>query len=163
LPLLYGIVVLVGVAWAFDSPSRAALLPTLVPRDAFPRAVTIASTNQALAFTTGPVACGWTIAAAGIGSVYALDALLVPTSLVAASPAGLLVLRAPTRDGGGPALTLRAIREALAFVRRHQVMLGCMLLDMLAVVFGGAAALLPVYATDILRVGARGYGVLAAS
>jgi MFS family permease len=158
LPLLYGIVVLVGVAWAFDSPSRAALLPTLVPRDAFPRAVTIASTNQALAFTTGPVACGWTIAAAGIGSVYALDALLVATSLAA-----LVVLRSPTRDGGGTALTLGAIREALAFVRRHQVILGCMLLDMLAVVFGGAAALLPVYATDILRVGARGYGVLAAS
>jgi MFS family permease len=158
LPLLYGIVVLVGVAWAFDSPSRAALLPTLVPRDAFPRAVTIASTNQALAFTTGPVACGWTIAAAGIGSVYALDALLVATSLAA-----LLVLRSPARDGGGAALTVGAIREALAFVRRHQVILGCMLLDMLAVVFGGSAALLPVYATDILRVGARGYGVLAAS
>ena len=44
-------VLLVGVAWAFESPSRAALLPTLVPRRSFPRAVTIASTNQALAFT----------------------------------------------------------------------------------------------------------------
>ncbi len=53
LPLLYATVVAVGAAWAFDSPSRAALLPTLVARDAFPRAVTIAATNQALAFTTG--------------------------------------------------------------------------------------------------------------
>jgi MFS family permease len=158
LPLLYAMVVLVGVAWAFESPSRAALLPTLVPRRSFPRAVTIASTNQALAFTTGPVVCGWTIAAANIGTVYALYGALLAGSLVA-----LLLLRAPRVATAGPTTNVRAIGEALAFVRREQVILGCMVLDMLAVVFGGAAALLPIYATDILRVGARGYGLLASS
>src|SRR5216110_4036310 len=94
LPLLYATVVAVGAAWAFDSPSRAALLPTLVARDAFPRAVTIAATNQALAFTTGPALCGWVIAAAGVGSVYAVQA-----GLIAASLAALALMRGGRRIG----------------------------------------------------------------
>jgi MFS family permease len=158
LAMLYAVVALVGVAWAFDSPSRAALLPTLVPREDFPRAVTIASTNQALAFTTGPALGGWVIAAAGVGSVYAVMALLVAASL-----ATLWFLPSRRQQRTGAVVTLRAIREGLGFVRRQPVVLGCMTLDMLAVVFGGAAALLPIYATEILRVGAAGYGLLTSS
>jgi MFS family permease len=158
LPLLYGVVAVVGIAWALDSPSRAALLPTLVPRETFPRVVTIASTTQALAFTTGPVLCGWVIASAGIGAVYA-----VQTGLVAASLGALTFVRSRRRDGVAGTLSLHAVLEGLRFVRRQPVVLGCMLLDMLAVIFGGAAALLPIYATDILRVGPRGYGLLSAS
>ena len=159
LPLLYAVVALGAVAWAFDSPSRAALLPTLVSRQAFPRAVTIASTVQALSFATGPAVCGWVIAAAGVGTVYAVQVWLI---------AGALAALAALRVGGrapGPAraVSLRAIREGLAFVRRQPVVLGCMTLDMFAVIFGGANALLPVYATDILGVGPRGYGILAAA
>jgi MFS family permease len=155
---LYAVVVLVGVAWALDSPSRAALLPALVPRASFPRAVTIASTNQALAFTTGPLIGGWVIARSGIASAYAVQAMLVAASLVA-----LAFLRAPHAPAVGGAMSLRAIREGLGYVRRNPVILGCMSLDMLAVIFGGATALLPIYATDILRVGATGYGLLTAS
>jgi len=158
LPLLYAMVVAVGAAWAFDSPSRAALLPTLVARDAFPRAVTIAATNQALAFTTGPALCGWVIAAAGVASVYAVQAGLIGGSLAA-----LALLRAGRRATAGGVVSLAAIREGLRFVRRNPVVLGCMTLDMFAVIFGGAAALLPIYATDILRVGPRGYGLLTSS
>src|SRR5947207_1934347 len=58
LPLLYGVVMIVAATGAFDSPARASILPTLVTRDEFPRAVTIASTNQALAFATGPAIAG---------------------------------------------------------------------------------------------------------
>jgi MFS family permease len=158
LPLLYAAVLLISVAWAFDSPSRAALLPTLVAPERFPRAVTIAATNQALAFTTGPAVAGWVIAAGGVGTVYA-----VQFGLIAASLGTLAFLRAGRRTAARGAVTLRAIAEGLRFVRRNQVVLGCMLLDMLAVVFGGAAALLPIYATDILHVGARGYGLLTSS
>ena len=71
LPLLYAMVVAASVAWSLDSPSRAALLPTLVPRREFPRAVTIASTAQALAFATGPAACGLVIGTAGVAEAYA--------------------------------------------------------------------------------------------
>lgn len=158
LQLLYATVVLGAVANAFDFPARAALLPTLVAPGAFPRAVTAASTAQALAFVTGPALGGMVIAAAGIGSAYAVYVALILGSVV-----GLAVLELPSRRGTVSALSLRAVREGLQFVRRQPVILGCMLLDMLAVVFGGAAALLPLYAEDILRVGARGYGVLSAS
>ena len=60
-------------------------------------------------------------------------------------------------------MSWQAVREGLGFVRRNEVVLGCMTLDMFAVIFGGAVALLPVYANDILYVGARGYGILTAS
>jgi len=143
LPLLYATVVAVGVAWAFDSP---------------PRAVTIAATNQALAFTTGPALCGWVIAAADVASVYAVQAGLIAASLVA-----LALMGTRRRAAAGGVVSLAAIREGLAFVRRNPVVLGCMSLDMFAVIFGGAAALLPIYATEILRVGPRGYGLLTSS
>jgi MFS family permease len=156
--LLYAMIVLVAMAAAFDNPARAALLPTLVAREVFPQAVAIASTGQALAFVTGPAVCGVIIAEAGIASVYAAYVILITASV------GMLVLiRARPRQERGRAVTLRMIREGLAYVRRHQVILGCMTLDMFAVIFGGASALLPIYANDILRVGASGYGLLTSS
>jgi MFS family permease len=158
LPLLYAMILLVAVAAAFDNPSRAALLPTLVSREFFPRAVTITSTNQALAFVTGPAAGGLVIASFGVGTVYAVYAGLIIGSL------GALACIAPSQQAGGRgALSLQAIREGLSFVRRRQVLLGCMMLDMFAVIFGGASALLPIYANEILHVGARGYGLLTSS
>jgi hypothetical protein len=93
-----------------------------------------------------------------VGSVYALQAMLIAGSLLALA---FLRSRRGTSPSGG--MSLGAIREGLRFVRRNQVVFGCMLLDMLAVVFGGAAALLPIYATDILHIGARGYGLLTSS
>jgi MFS family permease len=158
LPLLYAMVLLVAVAGAFDSPARAALLPTLVPRELLARTVTIASTNQALAFATGPALAGILIAEAGIGAVYAGYAALVIGSIVAMAFVHPVV-QAPSRN----APSIAAIREGLGFVRRRQVVLGCMVLDMFAVIFGGAVALLPVYANDILHVGPRGYGLLSAA
>jgi MFS family permease len=158
LPVLYAVIVVVAAAGAFDSPARAALLPTLVPRAAFPRAVTIAATSQALAFATGPAVAGVLIAAAGVGSAYAVYAGLLAASLV-----GLAQLRPERPAGGTRAITVRAIREGLGFVRRSPVVLGCMTLDMLAVIFASATALLPIYASDILGVGPTGYGLLSSA
>jgi MFS family permease len=158
LVILYGVILLLACASTFDGPARAALLPTLVPREVFPRAVTIASTNQALAFASGPAVGGLLIAAAGIGAVYATYAVLICGSLAA-----LAFVRATRPEGPRGAPSLRAIRDGLSFVRRRPVVLGCMVLDMFAVIFGGAAALLPIYAQEILRVGPRGYGLLSSS
>lgn len=156
--VLYAMVFLVAIAGVFDNPARAALLPTLVAREVFPQAVAIGSTNQALAFVTGPTLCGQVIAHAGIASVYGLYVGLVGVSL-----ATLLFMRSRPLQASGRVVSLQAIREGLRFVRRHQVILGCMTLDMFAVIFGGASALLPIYANDILHVGASGYGLLTAS
>jgi MFS family permease len=158
LPLLYAAVLVVAVAAAFENPARAALLPTLVSRRAFPRAVTFASTVQALAFVSGPAAGGFIIAGAGIAAAYATYTVLVVSSFTA-----LAFLRSPAQPGTPRNISWQAVREGLAFVRHQQVVLGCMTLDMFAVIFGGASALLPIYATDVLRVGPQGYGVLSAS
>jgi MFS family permease len=156
--VLYGVVMLLAVASVFDGPARAALLPTLVPREVFPRAVTLASTHQALAFATGPALAGMVIGAAGVAAAYAAYAVLLAGSLVA-----LQFVRAGRPEGPRAAPSLRAIREGLGFVRRRPVVWGCMVLDMFAVIFGGANALLPIYAQDILHVGPHGYGLLSAS
>jgi len=158
LPLLYGMITVVAAAGAFDSPARMALLPSLVGREAFPRVVTLASTNQALAFAAGPAVGGLLIASAGIGALYAAYTALLLGSLVA-----LPLLRPGAQERVGRPLSLAVIREGLRFVRRQPVVLGCMTLDMFAVIFGGATALLPIYATDILQVGPRGYGLLTSS
>lgn len=158
LPVLYVAVFIAASAGAFENPARAALLPTLVTRDVFPRAVTLASTGQALAFMSGPATGGFVIAWAGIGAAYATTAGLLVMSLLC-----LAMLRPMQQPIEQRAMSWRAVREGLQFVRRNEVVLGCMTLDMFAVIFGGATALLPVYATDILQVGARGYGVLSSS
>ena len=155
---LYAAVFVVAAAGAFENPARAALLPTLVTRETFPRAVTLASTGQALAFMSGPASGGFVIAWAGIGAAYAAAAALLVVSLLC-----LAMLHPERQAGERRAMSWTAVREGLGFVRRNEVVLGCMTLDMFAVVFGGATALLPVYANDILKVGARGYGMLSAS
>jgi len=159
LPLLYALVVVVAAAAAFDNPARAALLPTLVPREVFPRVVTIAATTQALSFATGPALGGVLIGTAGIPAVYGTYALLVAGSIASLALLG----PRPPLGGAARAVSLSAILEGLRFVRRQPVVLGCMTLDMLAVIFGGATALLPVCATTILHVDAHGYGLLASS
>lgn len=158
LTALYATVVVVAAAGAFDNPARASILPTIVPRAVFPRAVTIAATNQALAFASGPALAGVLIAAGGPSIVYAAYGLLLAGSI-----GGVFFLPPIRSDGGGRAPTIRAVVEGLAFVRRRPVVLGCMALDMLAVIFGGVTALLPIYANEILRVGPQGYGLLTSS
>src|SRR2546428_7600515 len=81
LPFLYGMILLVAAAAAFDNPARASLLPALVSREAFPPAVTIAATSQALAFATGPAIAGLLIGAAGGGPAPPPSAPLIPASL----------------------------------------------------------------------------------
>jgi MFS family permease len=158
LGLLYGIVVAAACATAFDSPARMAFLPSLVGREAFPRVATIASTNQALAFATGPAAAGVLIAEAGSAAAYAGYAALIVVSILT-----LAALPSPPVAPTGRGVSLAVIREGLGFVRRQRVVLGCMTLDMFAVIFGGATALLPIYATEILHVGPRGYGALTSA
>jgi MFS family permease len=158
LGLLYGIVVVASIATALDSPARMAFLPSLVERAHFPRVATVASTNQALAFATGPALGGFLIADFGIAAAYAAYAALIVSGFVA-----LALLPSPPAAPSGRGVSLAVIREGVAFVRRRPVVFGCMTLDMFAVIFGGAAALLPVYASDILHVGPRGYGLLSSA
>ncbi len=155
---IFGLAFVVAAFSAFDQPARAALLPALVPRELFPGAIRIQSTVQQFGFVTGPVLTGFLIYAQGPELAYAVAAGLFAASIVMTALLRLLPVELPKR-----AVSLAAIGEGIRFVRRRQPVLGSMVLDMFAVIFGGATALLPVYAEEILDVGVLGYGILAAA
>jgi predicted MFS family arabinose efflux permease len=157
-PWIYAAVFSNAVAFAFDGPARQALMPSLVSLEQFPRAVVFSSTAMALAFTTGPALGGLLIAGFGVEGAYVGYAVLVALNLL-----GLGFVRPVREVGERRAPSWQAVREGLAFVRQSPIVLGCMALDMFAVIFAGASALLPVYATEILGVGSVGYGVLGSS
>lgn len=157
-PLILGLVVLLGFAGAFDGPARQALLPSLVTPETFQNAITVNSTLQSFSQVCGPALAGLLLKigdppAAYIGSVLMM---VISYGLILSLRPRAVVL--PSR-----AISWETIREGVAYVRHRQPLLGSMTLDMFAVVFGGAQALLPVYAADILHVGKGGYGILAAA
>jgi MFS family permease len=156
--LVYGLVLVVAVASSFENPAGAALLPAIVPADEFSTAVTLSNSARQLGFVTGPAITGVLIALGGVHTAYFSHAAILCGSL-----ALMALVRYDQAAGSRRAVSLQAIVEGVRFVRQRQVLLGAMTLDMFAVIFGGATALLPIYATDILHVGARGYGVLQAS
>lgn len=155
--LIYGLVLFVAMAAAFENPSRQALLPSLVPTAVFPNAVTVNATFQQLGFVTGPALAGATIALLSVGSAYFLNAIFIVFAMTL-----MFLLRSRPHEGPRREVSFHAIKEGVSFVRHRPVILGAMTLDMFAVIFGGATALLPIYA-EILGVGAFGYGLLYAA
>jgi len=156
--LVYGVVLLTGVASSFDYPARQAVLPAIVSRRLLGRALTTNSAVSSLTSVTGPALGGVLIALGGVGWAYAAHLALTGTSMLM-----LLPLRLPNARGGSSGLSRAALWEGLSFVRQRPALLGAMTLDMFAVLFGGARALLPIYAVDVLHTNALGYGVLSAS
>ena len=159
LALLLATAFALAVGRSFESPANMALLPSLVPREIYPSAVVVNAVARNLGFVSGPMVSGLLVARAGIPSAYAAAAACLAISV-------LLLARLPTPAPAGDTrspISLGAIREGIAFVRSRPVVLGSMTLDMLGVVFAGSTALLPVFAREILRVDAQGYGLLAAS
>lgn len=160
LPLwaLYALFVANAAATAFEAPARQATLPNLVPKEELARAVTVMGTAQSFAFVSGPAIAGFSIAEGGPALAYGICFALLSLAMPLVSS-----LDEPPIGARKGAVGLAAVREGLAFVRRQPVVLGALSIDLFAVIFGGATAMLPVYANDILGVGARGYGLLAAS
>ncbi len=158
LPVLFGCAFATAACVAFEFPALATLLPNLVPREIFPSAVSLVATLRNLGWTLGPGLAGFAIQRMGIARTYGFAAALVAVS-------ALLVSRIPRAAPPSEprAVSLRAIREGIAFVRSEKAVLGAMTLDLFAVLFAGATALLPVYAKDILHVGPQGFGILRAS
>lgn len=156
LPLLYVLITATSIASSFEGPSRAAILPTVVPRASFPSAVAVHSTVQNLSWIIGPVIMGFAIHAYGVAGAYLIRVILIAASLFT------FVFITLAQSQSRSQVSLHAIREGVAFVRQRQPVLGAMALDMFAVIFASATALLPIYANEILHVGPRGYGLLSA-
>jgi MFS family permease len=157
LEMVYVLVFVTGVAASLEFPARQAILPDVVPRVLFTRALTVNSAASSLTSVTGPAVGGLLIALGGVGAAYVAHVALVVVGMLS-----LIPLRLKQRRGGRR-LEFAALREGMTFVRDRPVLLGAMLLDMFAVLFGGARALLPVYAVDVLHASAFGYGILSAS
>ena len=151
-----------SAASAFDVPARQALMPTLVPAEDFPNAVSLGILVFHVATIGGPAIAGFMLAESGPAVIYAINAL----SFVAVIAALLLMRASGKPDLQGDrrsALSLTALKEGLRFVWHTPIIVQTMTLDFLATFFGSATLLLPIFAQERLHVGARGYGFLAAA
>jgi len=156
---VYAVLAVLGAGRAFWQPAGQALLPALVPSADFQRAVAWSSANFQIALIAGPALGGALLAFGGPELAYRVAGALVLVSL-------LLVLRLRYRIEAVPETVKGDWRRAfagLAYVRRNPVILGAISLDLFAVLLGGATALMPVFAEDILEVGATGLGFLRAA
>lgn len=145
-------------ALAFDQPARQALVPSLVPREHLANAMSINSTAWQTASVIGPGLAGVIIASSSVAAVYSIDAVSFLAVLAA-----LLVIRPPAPAGAAPRISIQAALEGLRFVFATPILRSTMMLDFIATFFGSAVILLPIFARDVLRVGAEGYGVLFAA
>lgn len=153
---LYAVILLYGTARGFSGPATRSLLPFLVPPEKLPRSLAWGSSVTQLAIIAGPALGGFAYA---LGPAIAYGGAL-GASLVSA--AGMLFLggRRVAPDTAALASRVARVREGIEFVRSRPVIFGAISLDLFAVLLGGAASLLPVYARDILHVGPGGLGIL---
>lgn len=159
LAALYGCVLLAGVARAFHTPARNALLPALVPPSLLANAITWNSGGWQLASVLGPAAGGALIAARGnAAAVYVCAAIGSLSFLVM-----LVAIRHRSAERLHSELTFGALVAGVRFVARSKLLLPTITLDLFAVLLGGATTLLPIYAKDILHVGPAGLGWLDAA
>ncbi|KPJ82526.1 MAG: MFS transporter [Gammaproteobacteria bacterium SG8_30] len=154
---VFAVMVIFGAARAFAMPTGQALLPNVVPPALFGRAVAVNSTTWQLSTIVGP-AIGGIVYLAGAEVVYGTVSVLLALAVVL-----MFGVRAPRPEGGAGSVNFDSLLEGLRFVFRRKVILGAISLDLFAVLFGGATALLPAYASDILQVGPDGLGMLRAA
>jgi predicted MFS family arabinose efflux permease len=152
---LIGVAFAFGIARAFRAPAGVAMAPMLVPRPLLPQAIAW----NALAFQIGTIS-GPALAGVLVGRWSSAFSYAVSLGLYVAATGGLIGISRPTRPDSQPGSRLAQVKEGLAYIRDNRVVLGAISLDLFAVLLGGATALLPVFARDILRVGAEGYGLL---
>jgi MFS family permease len=160
---LYLLAALGSAVGAFDLPARGALVPTLVPREHLPNAISLNTIMFQTASVAGPSLGGLMIASTGVGWVYVANAISFGFVIVA-----LLLMRdvpphPKSESGSRDDVSLHAAMEGLRFVFRSPLIRSTMLLDFFATFFSSATALLPIFAQDILQVGAKGYGWLYAA
>ena len=160
---LYMLAALGSAVGAFDLPARGALVPTLVPREHLPNAISLNTIMFQTASVVGPSLGGLMIASSGVGWVYVANAISFGFVIV-----GLLMMRdvpahPRSETGSRDDVSWHAAMEGLRFVFRSPLIRSTMLLDFFATFFSSATALLPIFAQDVLQVGAKGYGWLYAA
>jgi MFS family permease len=155
---LYPALFALGSARAFSGPANSALLPEIVDKASFPRAIAMATTMFQAATIAGPALGGLLFAALGVKIFLLCAALAACGAPAVLAIRGAKAARAPKLDAAE-----KSALAGLRYISSNKIVLGAISLDLFAVLFGGATALLPIYARDILNVGPTGLGALRAA
>lgn len=153
---IFAIAMLFGVARAFLNPAASALTPMLVPKSDMPQAISLKTLNWQLAVILGPW-IGGMLCAVSTALAYAVAAVLYLLAILIVG-----MLRTNTTPEPQPGSPWQQIKEGLHFTWHNKIIFGAISLDLFAVLLGGATALLPAFASDILQVGPEGFGILRA-
>ena len=156
---IYGFVFFGGLLRAFFGPTIFSLVSLIVPKKVYPNAATWNSSTWQMASVLGPAVAGLTINWLGVHWSLCIVFVLVVISFLL----GLLISNKPVLNPKIGEPIIQSLKEGVRFVFKTKAILGALSLDMIAVLFGGAVALLPVFAQDILKVGPEGFGVLRAA
>lgn len=164
--IIFAVAAVQGGTAAFNNPARSALIPNLVPRHHLTSAISLGVTSWQVAAVFGPSLAGILIGVAtgligadGVGVVYVIDVI---SFLGVLGALWAIRSRAQAGEVRSP-VSLKAALAGLQFVFRSPIMMGTMLLDFFATFFGASMALMPIFATDVLHVGASGLGFLLAA
>ena len=157
--MIYAFVFFGGLLRAFFGPTIFSLIALIVPKKAYPNAATWSSSTWQMASILGPAVAGFTINWIGVHWSLCIVFVLVVFSFLLA----LLISKKPVLNPKIGEPVLQSLKEGVRFVFKTKAILGALSLDMIAVLFGGAVALLPIFAQDILKVGSEGFGILRAA
>lgn len=157
-PLIYAVLFFSGLAIAFDTPARQALLPELVDKDTLSNALSLHAMAWQLATIGGPALAGILLAKWGVLPIYILDIF----SFVAVIGA-LILMRHRGRSSTKSAISFGAAIEGLRFLKKAPLISSSMVLDFFATFFGGSLLMLPIFADQLLGVGSEGLGLLYAA
>jgi MFS family permease len=156
---IYAFVFFGGLLRSFFGPTIFSLIALIVPKKVYPNAATWSSSTWQMASILGPAVGGFTINWIGIHWSLCIVFVLVMVALVL----GTMISKKPVLNPKIGEPVLESLKEGIRFVFNTKAVLGALSLDMIAVLFGGAVALLPVFAQDILKVGSEGFGILRAA
>ena len=156
---IYAFVFFGGMLRAFFGPTIFSLIALIVPKKVYPNAATWSSSTWQMASILGPAFAGFTINWIGVHWSLCIVFVLVICSFLLA----LLISKKPVLNPKIGEPVIQSLKEGVRFVFKTKAILGALSLDMIAVLFGGAVALLPIFAQDILKVGSEGFGILRAA
>jgi MFS family permease len=156
-PRMFLVLLLLGVSRAFQNPAQQAIVPILIPKEHFANAIAWATTGTQVARIAGPALAGGLLLL-GQEFVYATAMGCFALSTILTF---LMRLKTQRISKGGPSWS--TLLAGFSFIWSRQILLGAIVLDLIAVFLGGATALLPIYATDVLQVGKVGFGSLRAA
>lgn len=163
---IYAVLIGIGLGRAFSGPASSAMLPSLVPKNHFVNAVTWGATVYQIANMSGPAVGGILFTLPLAGALAAWKGAPIVYIFTLFMLLGFLILvgmiRTPMERSSKKAFTIRTVLAGLEYVWQTKLLLGSISLDLFAVMLGGATALLPIFATDVLHAGPRGLGLLRA-